>query len=306
MKKAETIRLGQEILRDFEDKNVSIGVLVNKALRFAKLVGNDYYGTFLEGEAFGYSDMSNKNQRSSAIAVGRWDGTAEHVTVASAEVLEANNKSYLGQAEAAKAFQPSGNFAAIQNQQRMQEVAKFHGWITGNNKILSKLRGYIYQFVATNLAELMFSQRSASIFDAYQAKIDAKLAANAAAVLAKLPNVFERLDHGDVEAISHALASSRRIIDAFADSVFPARSEPFTMSGTSYEVTQEKVRNRLRAYIAQNISSQSRRERLGKNLTALYDRVSAGVHSDVTPAEAQALVLNTYLLLGELVELKSQ
>jgi hypothetical protein len=39
------------------------------------------------------------------------------------------------------------------------------------------------------------------------------------------------------------------------------------------------------------IKSGSRRERINKNLGALYDRVSAGVHADVTIDEAQALVL---------------
>ncbi len=51
------------------------------------------------------------------------------------------------------------------------------------------------------------------------------------------------------------------------------------------------------------IKSGSRRERINKNLGALYDRVSAGVHADVTIDEAQALVLNTYLLLGEIVSI---
>jgi hypothetical protein len=55
--------------------------------------------------------------------------------------------------------------------------------------------------------------------------------------------------------------------------------------------------------MAEKITSSNRRDRLNKNLGALYDRVSAGVHADVTIDEAQALVLNTYLLLGEIVSL---
>lgn len=55
--------------------------------------------------------------------------------------------------------------------------------------------------------------------------------------------------------------------------------------------------------MATRIKSASRRERINKNLGMLYDRLSAGVHADVTVDEAQALVLNTYLLLGELVSL---
>ena len=39
------------------------------------------------------------------------------------------------------------------------------------------------------------------------------------------------------------------------------------------------------------------------NLANLFDRVSSGVHNDVSVSEARALFLNTYLLLGEILHL---
>lgn len=74
--------------------------------------------------------------------------------------------------------------------------------------------------------------------------------------------------------------------------------------GQQFDCAASKTRNRIRAYIRQSTHSQSREERLSKNLTLLYDRVSAGVHDDVDADEARAIVLNTYLLVGEIMTLQ--
>ena len=39
----------------------------------------------------------------------------------------------------------------------------------------------------------------------------------------------------------------------------------------------------------------------GHRLKNVYDRTSAGVHSDVSQKEAQSLLLNVYLVLGEII-----
>src|SRR4029078_1097587 len=100
-----------------------------------------------------------------------------------------------------------------------------------------------------------------------------------------------------------ALTTCRRIIDSFADSVFPAREEPVKIGEQSTEVGARQVRNRLRAYDYGRIGQCSRYERLNKTLSSLYDRVSTGVHADVDTGEASAIVLQTYLFLGELLSM---
>jgi hypothetical protein len=161
----------------------------------------------------------------------------------------------------------------------------------------------LHLFATRVLAEAQFSETSKSIFDRFQTGVDSALATHAASAFEKLPYVFERLGRQEPEAISHALTSCRRIVDAFADAVFPPRPDPVVIDGQALDCSAARTKNRIRAYVAGKIRSSSRRERINKNLGALYDRVSAGVHSDVTFGEAQALVLNTYMLLGEIVSL---
>jgi hypothetical protein len=152
--------------------------------------------------------------------------------------------------------------------------------------------------------EKLFSQAAASIFERYQSEVDGMLAALAGDVLQKLPTVYDRLAEADSEAISQAMSTCRRIVNAFADAVSPPATEPVLVAGQSLNVGPEHHQNRLNVFIASGTTSKSRRKRLRQTLANLYERLSAGVHDDVTPEEAQALVLSTYLLLGEIASLR--
>lgn len=168
---------------------------------------------------------------------------------------------------------------------------------------MSAVCSQIQEFATHVYHEKLFSHQALTIFESYQAQEGALLSAAAGTAFQRLPQAFERLGAGDPDAISHALTTCRRVIDSFADAVFPARAEPVLIGQESIEVSQDKVRNRLRAMIHARIGTCSRYTRLNKNLVSLYDRVSAGVHAEVDVEEAKALVLQTYLFLGELLSL---
>jgi hypothetical protein len=67
--------------------------------------------------------------------------------------------------------------------------------------------------------------------------------------------------------------------------------------------TEQSNLGEINAYISQHTESNSRRQKLRQNLSNLFDRVSAGVHTDVTADEAFSLFLNVYLFLGEVLQL---
>jgi hypothetical protein len=111
------------------------------------------------------------------------------------------------------------------------------------------------------------------------------------------------LQEDDAEAISQALTTCRRIIEAFADAVYPPTADTILLGGNTVTLDASKYKNRLNAYIAARTDSSARRDKLRQNINNLYDRVSAGVHSDVTSEEAFSLFLNVYLFLGEVLQL---
>lgn len=90
---------------------------------------------------------------------------------------------------------------------------------------------------------------------------------------------------------------------AVADAVFPARDEPFPVGDDQISVKDDKVLNRLKAYMIEQGGSPGRIDRLRRTVGYLYERVSKGVHDDVTPDEARFVFLHTYTTLGEILSL---
>ena len=79
--------------------------------------------------------------------------------------------------------------------------------------------------------------------------------------------------------------------------------ETYEIGGNILSVIMGKTLNRLNVYVHQNSDSVSRRKKIKQNLQNLYERVCAGVHSDIDAQEAKSLFFNTYLILGEIIML---
>jgi hypothetical protein len=302
-KSQEVARRAEELLAAIESGTVPFDILVAKALGLARDVGDVEAVEWLACEAGGYA-LSTDVRKRYAMLTDRWDGTSEEHYPGSAAKIAHAVTAMNHALDANKQFEPGASTASLMLLN--QKVKNINTWTTAIQPledILSAVRAHLHLFASRILVEAQFSETSRSLFERYQSQVDAQLAAQAATAFEKIPSVFERLQAGEPEAISHALTSCRRIIDSFADAVFPPRPTPVIIDGTELDCGADKTKNRIRAFIASKVSSRSRRDRINRNLASLYDRVSAGVHSDVAVDEAQALVLNTYLLLGELISL---
>jgi hypothetical protein len=171
--------------------------------------------------------------------------------------------------------------------------------------IRTRVLGLLHEFVSDVYYEKEFDALSESIFELYQREVDSLISANCGDVLQKIPAVMARLAEGDDEAVAQGLTTCRRIIEAFADSIYPPSDQTVEIGGNTLKLDASKHQNRINAYVHARTGSQSRKQRIRQNLANLFDRVSSGVHSDVTPEEARALFLNTYLFLGEVLHLPS-
>src|SRR5690625_6091217 len=108
---------------------------------------------------------------------------------------------------------------------------------------------------------------------------------------------MSRLSEGDQESISQALTTVRRIIDAFADSIFPPSNDTINMGGNDVTLGANRHQNRINAFVHHRLDSKSRKTKISQTLSNLYDRVSTGVHHDVTAEDARSLFLHTSVLL---------
>jgi len=159
----------------------------------------------------------------------------------------------------------------------------------------------IHEFVASVYYELAFSSLAKTLFEQFQSEVDVRMSGMPSAPLERLPAVAERLATGDTEAISHALTTCRRLVDAFADAIYPPRIEPIEVDGNILQLGPAHRKNRINCFVRERVESRSRRDRIRQTVTHIYDRLSDGVHNDVAPDEAKALALLTYVTIGEIV-----
>jgi hypothetical protein len=200
----------------------------------------------------------------------------------------------------------SGEFASVAGREHDQKVnsqARSVGIFGG---ICGQVVATVYDMVVEIYHELLFSELQATLFADTQARVDGALAAASGSALAKIERVADRLRDGDVESVSQALTTCRRLIDSCADHLFPAQEDEYDLgSGTKLKVGQQNVLNRLQAYTHKHDVAASRRDRLRRTLADLYGRCSAGAHAEVEPQEARFVFLQTYIALGELLTLSS-
>lgn len=189
------------------------------------------------------------------------------------------------------------------------------GWRFHNRELLRVLNGAKIELLnRTNaiIEEITYGKIPEGIFKQFQDRVNARLAGSNPAAVIRLNAAYEDLARsGDPEKASHVALSCRRLIQAVADELFPARKDEYaTSGGRTMEVGEKQFLNRLEAY-ADSLGSDNRRYLIRK-IKLLKDvcgkmpkSINEGVHANITNTDAEMLVIYSYLILGELV-LESQ
>ncbi|OWV29960.1 hypothetical protein [Halomonas campaniensis] len=299
------LELAKELLDDVELSRTSAESLILKASRLARWVGSEEIRYWLKLEMQGYNSSNEISLRYMTIT-GRW-------------VDREKRKGYWGplaQQEAAiiaeqaklhamRVPDTAGDMAFIATKKVTDEMASSTSYISKLSGIKSRVLAKLHEFVSEIYYEKQFDSLSESIFERYKSDVDSLIGESCGEVIEQIPSVMSRLAEGDQEAISQSLTTCRRVIDSFADSIFPPLEETIEIGGNQLSLAANRHQNRINAYIHQRIDSNTRKKRFRQNLANLYDRVSTGVHNEVTVEEARALFLNTYLLIGEILHLPS-
>lgn len=297
------LELAKELLDDIELSRLSAEALLLKASRLARWVGSEEIKYWISLEMKGYngsSDISlkymgktgrwtNKEENK-----GFWGPLAQHEAAIEAENIKLRSIS---------TPDTSGDWALRVMQMHQQELSSTTNYISKLSGIKSKVLAHLHSFVTDVYYEKEFDSLSESIFEKYKSDIDTLIADHAGDVLEQIPSVMSRLSEGDQESISQALTTVRRIIDSFADSIYPPTGVNINIGANELTLGADKHQNRINAFVHQKTESKTRKIKIRQNLSNLYSRVSTGVHKDVTAEEARSLFLNTYLLLGEVLHI---
>lgn len=295
-------QLSKELLDDIELSRISGEQLLLKMKRLVRLTADTQTSQWIDYELRGYKSTDYGKQLMSK--TGRWIDKDKNTGYWSSLCqIEAHIESNKIKLSCLRTPDLSGDKAWITNRDVTSAINELGNQITIFSGIKSRVISLIHDYVAEVYYRNILENVIESIFISYKSKIDISISEQCSDVLEMLPHVMKRLIEKDTESISQALLTCRRIIDVFADNIFPASDEVINIDGNELSLTQDKVKNRINAFINQKCDSVSRKKRLRQNLTNLYERVSTGVHDDVTAEEAQALVMNTYLIIGEIVSL---
>lgn len=295
--------LARELLDDIELNRMRADHLLLKASRLARWMGSEETQQWLKLEMIGYNNSEEVSLKYMAIT-GRWTDRGKGLgywgPLAQQEAAIEAEKAKLA---AMRTPDSSGEWASVAIGHVTSEMTKTANLISRLSAIRSRVLAQLHQFVSEVYYSVVFEGLSETIFERYKSDVDILIAASCGKVLNQIPAVIDRLAEAQPESISQALATCRRILESFADSLFPPTEETIEIGGSTLGLGPDKHQNRINAYIHQHTDSQTRKKRLRQNLTNLFDRVSTGVHGDVTSEEARALFLNTYLLLGEILHI---
>jgi len=302
------IDLAEEIIDNIELSQIEVVAVLFKASRLARFVDNEEIRTWLKYELNGYKKdeplFEKLMKKSGRIFI--IEGEKKEY-IAALSFLEANITS--SKAKMQQIAVPSslaGDHALTTARLVSNTIIAIANQAVYSEGIKSRVLAQIHEFATSIYYERIFDGFAENIFDSYKKQIDLLIAENLGTVIEQIPVVISRLSDNSPESISHALTTCRRIIDSFADHIFPARPEPIQVGGVEISLKQDKVVNRIETYVRENCTSDSRITRIRQNLKNLYGRVSAGVHSEVDAYEAKNLFFNVYLILGEILGLKGK
>lgn len=297
------LELAKELLDDIELSRTSAESLILKASRLARWVGSEEIRYWLKLEMGGYNRSSEISLKYMGITgrwtnkekkTGYWGPLAQQVASIEAEKTKLSSL---------RTPDSSGDWASVAIINAINAMTQTSNNISRLSGIRTKVLAQLHAFVSEVYYEKQFDSLSESIFERYKGDVDTLITETCGEILEQIPSVMNRLAEGDQEAISQALTTCRRVIDSFADAIYPPSEEVLEIDGNQLSLAANRHQNRINAYIHQIVESNTRKKRFRQNLSNLYDRVSTGVHNDVTVEEARALFLNTYLLIGEILHL---
>ncbi|MEW6113267.1 MAG: hypothetical protein AB1664_14140 [Thermodesulfobacteriota bacterium] len=324
--------LSEEILRDIELAQLPLSNIALKSARLARLLNDFPYQKLFQYEASGYPSTSeglSPETWTLAVLAGRTyqriddkGQTQSYAFLESIEQLEAQIRTATIRLEAARDpnisissanpnqwihSNPGNALERNQLQQQISEAAQR----------LGSRRLCLHAYVARRNLELKFSGIASDAFSRIRRFVDESIGTIVPSALQKFNAIYENLQSENPEDWSNAVHSCRRVLQDLADVLFPATDEPRTIESHGKQITvelgPERYINRLVCFAKDMSTSRRSAEIIGSHLAFLGDRLDAlfhaaqkGSHSVISSRdEADRYVVYTYMLVGDLLRLKS-
>ncbi|ADI73572.1 hypothetical protein Metev_0666 [Methanohalobium evestigatum Z-7303] len=157
-----------------------------------------------------------------------------------------------------------------------------------------------------------FGKIESDIFDENHKHVDNKLNETCPEALKSLTKIYEDLSRSEETFDYRQVASGcRKVLQEFADTVFEPRDKKREgLDDKLHPVGQDNWVNRIIAYVEDNIKSDTDAEFINSHIGYLanylemtYKLTNKGEHEKISKEFANRCVINTYLVLGEVINL---
>ena len=191
------------------------------------------------------------------------------------------------------------------------ELFKLSLYLDEYTLIIKKLENKVHEFLSNTEKQISYEKINEDIFEKNRQYVNSKLNLIAPEVLEKFISAYNRLNERNMESRSQALLSCRRILKSVADNLYPPSKEPVICAdGKRRKLTDDKYINRLLQFVNENSKGSAEKDVLLAQITDLGNRLknidslaSKGVHDDVSEYEVNQCVIQTYLLIGDILHL---
>lgn len=317
----EILALVRTALDEFDDRPLSVSV--RRACRIASLAGDSQTTVRLSLELAG---IGNGDPRANVEAMKRllpdpalWDSEmGSPGGVATREFL----RDRMVDRDNPASLTDSSSLADLERFTetlgRLEDTADSLAAAHRAAKLMELVRHRTFTYLCEWERRFGYSSINDSIFGGYKATVDRLLSTGVPGLVEQFTAVYRRLNEAAMndpdmpgeEELAQAITTCRRILEAVVDHVLPAQKEP---SATGHQLDQPAYRNRLFEFIKQANESGSVAKMTVALTKGLHDRYTAvseltnkGVHASMALRAANLCALNTYIVCGEILQLKEQ
>jgi hypothetical protein len=319
-KRAAALETAEDLLADFELSRLPATALVRKATRLARLLDDRDALGWLTLELNGYDDPgtgamlagSQDHARRSGRAFYDQDEKATKFWSKPIGGLQAIVDAATAHMQAAvdapisiSSANPHQNVVAPRG--NADERSQLLLIITRNQGLVDSVLSAVHAYVSEKEVELRFGAAVETAFGQVRNSVGANIAELVPDAAVKLAAAFENAASDNSEDWASAAATCRRLLKAVADALRPPGPQ---VDGRA--MGPDQYINRLVDWIV-NISTaggtagevvERDLEYLGRRLDALAVAGHKGAHAEVSRYEASRFITGTYLLIGDILQLR--
>lgn len=325
-KKSEILNLSKDIIDDIELSRMLLSNIVLKAIRLARICGDEDTEKVFKYESSGYPCGQNGYDAETwkLLQIGdrvKLNKETGKESAYSTSICENENIIETSKLRLSVCNDPNYSVSSANPNQYIPNVLHTNGIerqniskeILNSSNILSTSKTLIYRYAFNIYYELKFSNLTETIWSSFKEKTDKLISDIVPDEIKKLSAIYDNLNDTNPEKWSGALTSCRRMLKSIADILYPPKEEPILKDGKKIKLGNEEYINRLMCYVEENSSSETSEKitnsnlaYIGTRLDAINQKVCKGVHYNVNKDEAERCFMYTFLVIGDILSIANE